>query len=424
MLIEFKVANFRSVKEEQTFSMVASKGKELVDSNTFQLEGFKNRSLRSAVIYGPNASGKTNLLRALNEMRGIVLESHVEKSQGDAIPVVPFKLDAKNSRLPSRFEVVFVVGGVCYEYGFSATKKRVVDEWLFVSPEGRRQLWFQRKDTDFWKIGNSLKGEKELWRKSTRDNALFLSTAIQLNSEQLKPVFDWFKETLRLSIGFEALLQDPFGGHSLFENINYDNVLNILKRADLGIGDFRIEKQKVDKDNLGEFPKFFPDSFSQVLTQAVAKEMKGKDSYEVKTIHKDNKGNPVEFDLGEESSGTINAFILSILFVESLRKGQVVFIDELNNSLHPSLVKFLVGLFNNSKTNPKNAQLVFTTHETSMLNQELLRRDQIWFCEKNEEQATQVYPLSDFHPRKGVDNLELAYRSGRYGALPYVAEIQ
>ena len=411
MLIEFRVANYWSIKEEQTLSLVASGGGELMDSHTFAANGFKNRLLRSAAVYGPNASGKTNLLLAFLSMKDIVKESALEGHRGDPFPVEPFKLDSRSRKAPTQFEVVFMVQGVRYQYGFSATETSVVSEWLFAFPEGRPQRWFERelgKNGHYkWKLGASLKGEKQLWQKSTRDNALFLSTAVQLNSQQLQPVYDWFNDTLRIigvggvSPGFSASFCKKYGS---------EKVVDFLKKADLGIHNLRVKQETFGPESL---PEDMPDSVKQVV-----KTMKGGKVYEIKTVHKSSTGDLVEFDLDQESSGTRKVFSLAGPFLESLQNGHVLCIDELHNSLHPEFVKFLVGLFNDNTTNTGNAQLIFTTHETSILNQKILRRDQIWFCEKDKNQATTVYPLTDFHPRKRVENLELAYLSGRYGALP------
>ena len=412
MLIEFRVANFRSIKEEQTLSLMASGGGELMDSHTFEAKGFKNRLLRSAAVYGPNASGKTNLLLALVSMKDIVKKSARETHRGDTLAVEPFKLDSRPHKEPTLFEVVFMVQGVRYQYGFSATETSVVSEWLLAFPEGRPQHWFERelgKNGRYeWKLGALLKGEKQLWQKSTRDNALFLSTAVQLNSQQLLPVFDWFNDTLRF-VGVRGV--SPGFSASFCEKHGSEKVADFLQEADLGIHNLHVRQEPFDPESL---PENMPDSVKQIV-----KTMKGGKMYEVKTVHESSTGDQVEFDLGQESSGTCKVFELAGPFLESLQNGHVLCIDELHNSLHPELVKFLVGSFNDNTTNPRNAQLIFTTHETSMLNQKILRRDQIWFCEKDKNQATTVYALTDFHPRKGVENLELAYLSGRYGALPY-----
>lgn len=422
MLIEFNISNFMSINEKQTFSLVAAKNKELMDSHTFDapLAGQASmKLLRTAAIYGPNAGGKTNLLHGLRIMREIVLKSALEKNRGDTLPVVPFKLDHAARQAPSTFEVLFIVNGIRYQYGFSATAERIIEEGLYVSPRNRVQRWFERtwnadEQKHDWVFGTFLTGDKTVWQRSTRDNALLLSTAVQLNSKQLEPVYDWFKTTLHC-IGAGGIEQGYSA--SLCETGDDARIPEFLKKADLGIDDVRIEKEKF---NPQELPEDMPDD----LRQALIKEMEHKELYEVKTVHHDADGKLIEFNLEDESNGTRKIFTLAGPFLDSLDNGYIVFIDELGGSLHPELVKFLVGLFNNKDTNTGTAQLVFTTHETHMLDQTILRRDQIWFCEKDKAQATRVYPLTDFRPRKGRENLELAYLSGRYGALPFVPEPQ
>lgn len=411
-----------SIKEKQTFSLVASKHKELMDSHTFDVRLSEQSSMKllcSAVLYGPNAAGKTNLLEALRVMRRIVLKSASDKSRGDTLPVVPFKLHFESRHAPTKFQVTFLVGDIRHQYGFSATKERIIEEWLYAFPRNRIQRWFKRtwqadEQKQHWRFGAFLTGEKTVWQKSTRDNALFLSTAVQLNSQQLQPIYDWFKETLHC-IGAGGLMPDF--SISLCETGDHTRVPDFLNKADLGIDGVRIEKERF---NPQELPQGMPDNFKQALI----KEMEGQELAKVKTIHQSAEGETIEFDLEEESNGTRKVFALAGPFLDSLDNGYIVFIDELGGSLHPELVKFLVGLFNNKKTNPSNAQLVFTTHETYMLNQNILRRDQIWFCEKDKTRATKIFPLTDFRPRKLRENLEEAYLSGRYGAVPYIPESQ
>ncbi len=426
MLIEFKVANFRSIKEMQTLSLVASKNKELMDSHTFDAQLSEQASiklLRSAAIYGPNAAGKTNLVRALKVMDTIVRTSALEKSRGDLLPVVPFKLHPESRRTPSTFEVMFLLDGVRYQYGFSATKERITEEWLYAFPRKRIQRWFKRtwnadEQKHDWDFGAFLTGEKTVWQKSTRDNALFLSTAVQLNSLQLQPVNDWFNTTLYCSESFEILGLGPvFSASFCAEGGDKGKIVNFLSEADLGIDDVRVTKEIFN-------PKDLPQDMSDTVKQVLIREMENEELYNVKTIHRDSEGESVPFDLEDESDGTRKIFALAGPFLDSLERGHVVFIDELPDNLHPALLKFLVGRFNNKKTNPGNAQLIFTTHETHMLDQTILRRDQIWFCEKDSTRATRIYPLTDFRPRKMRENLEAAYLSGRYGAVPYIPESQ
>lgn len=426
MLIEMNVANFRSLSGTQTFSLVKGTGDELEAENVFTVEVARQSKaaselqlLRSAAIYGPNASGKSNFLLALQTMKRVVIESAGSQQRGDLLPVTPFLLSPDTRQAPSEFEVTFLVEGVRYQYGFSATAEQIHEEWLLAYPNGRAQRWFNRvwvadKNQFEWELGNSLAGEKQLWQKSTRSNALFLSTAVQLNSKQLQPVFDWFNSTLRLAnVGGWAA---SFSA-SLCENDDKHKVMDFLHAADINIDDVLVETKSFDP---GDLPSDMPDA----LREVIAGDMKDKKIIEIKTVRMGNDGKPVTFDFEDESDGTKKLFSFAGPWVDALRNGYVLFIDELHDNLHPKLVRFLVELFHSSETNPKNAQLVFTTHETSILSQEVFRRDQIWFCEKNKAQATELYPLTDFNPRKGRENLELAYLSGRYGALPFVKKMR
>lgn len=420
MLVEMSVANFRSFREAQTFTLAKGKGDEMVATNTFNPAAANSIALlRSAAIYGPNASGKSNLLLALQTMKQVVVESAINLQRGDKLPVTPFRLDSQTRQQPSEFEVTFLVEGVRYQYGFAATAERIHEEWLLAYPKGRAQRWFGRawnpgdKRYD-WELGNNLTGEKQLWQKSTRDNALFLSTAVQLNSEQLQPIFDWFKNTLRLAnVGGWG----PVFSASLCESSDKVRVMDFLRAADFHIDDILVESRPFDPDTL-------PTDMSEPVREAIAGDLKDKKILDIKTVHKGGDGDPIVFDFEDESDGTRKLFSFAGPWIDSLTNGYVLFIDELHDNLHPRLVQFLVQLFHSQETNPNNAQLIFTTHETSILNQEVFRRDQIWFCEKDESQATVLYPLTDFSPRKGRENLEAAYLSGRYGALPFIRSLK
>lgn len=200
MLIEFSVSNFRSIREPQTLSLVADTGRELRDTHvTVPMAKGTPALLRAAVIYGANAAGKSNLLKALEFFRTLVLDSARESRAGDPLPVQPFLLDEDSATAPSRFEVLFVQQGVRYQYGVVLDRECVRQEWLVAYPGGRPQRWFERERGQPWHFGPHLKPHKSrrLWADATRDNALFLSTAVQLNAEQLRPVYDWFRQQLR-----------------------------------------------------------------------------------------------------------------------------------------------------------------------------------------------------------------------------------
>ncbi len=415
MLIQFSVKNFRSFRDRQTLSLMRAKGGELMASNTFDAPGGVSL-LKSAVMYGPNAGGKTNFLLAMRAMQKTILKSATESQSGDSLPVTPFRLSQASRKKPCEFEAIFIADRVRYQYGFAATEDRIVEEWLLAFPKGRPQHWLSRRwnTTDNkheWQIGNSLTGAKQLWRNSTRDNALFLSTAVQLNSEQLRPIYTWFRETLRMAgIGgwsprFSALLCEK-------DRSMKSHIIDYLRAADMAVADIDVERKQFDDVEL-------PDDVSDQKTE----EINGQTFVRITTARVDAEGGAVHFDFSDESHGTRKVFALSGPWIDCLDKGYIVFIDELNVSLHPYLTRFLVQLFNSSAYNPNNAQLIFTTHETSILTQDLFRRDQIWFCEKENDHASKMIPLTDYSPRKGRENLEQAYLSGRYSAVPYITPL-
>ncbi len=422
MLIEFTVKNFLSFREKTTFSLISTKGGELRDSNTFDPKALSTPTLlKSGVIYGANAAGKSNFIKALRRMQALILLSAHESQANEALPITPFLLNPSYSRLPSEFEVTFFSEGVRYQYGFAATKERISEEWLLAYPKGRPQRWIERTYNDktqaySWGAMSQLSGQKQVWQEATRDNALLLSTAMQLNSQQLKPVFNWFKKILHVS-GIGGWDHD----YSIEQCKKAETkmaVVHFLKAADLDIEDIELETEKFNSNML---PKNMPDAIKKE-TEA---KFKGKPVVvNIMTTHLLPNGEQVLFDMGDESDGTQKIFALAGPWLETLQHGYVLVIDELHDNLHPLMVKFLVSLFHNKETNPHNAQLIFTTHDTSILNQEVFRRDQVWFCEKDGDKSSRLNPLSDFSPRKKTENLEKGYLSGRYGALPYLKEIK
>lgn len=421
MLIEFTVHNFLSIREPATLSLVKGSGDELQDTNVMVPDAPGTPPLvRSAAIYGPNAAGKSNLIKALKVMEKMVRESARESQAGEPLPVTPFLLDEGSAVKPCEFEVHFISEGVRYQYGFAATRERVTEEWLLAYPKARPQRWIDRRydedrQTYVWGSMDKLTGKKQLWQEATRPNALFLSTAIQLNNQQLQPVFKWFSDTLHVAgfgrwhPGFSIELCEDEGARK--------EVVSFLRAADIDIDDVELEKEKFD---IKALPNDMPDSVKDEL----ARKLKDKSIVSVKTVHILDSGRKVLFDLEDESDGTQKIFALAGPWLDTLEHGYVLIIDELHDNLHPLIVRFLVKLFHDPETNPRNAQLIFTTHDTSILNQEVFRRDQIWFCEKDESRSTSLIPLTDFRPRKKVENLERGYLSGRYGALPYVRGIK
>ncbi len=424
MLIEFSVKNFRSIRDEALLSMVKGTRKELEDTNVLQINDAPaslNPLLRSAVIYGSNAAGKTNLLRALAAMQSLVVGSH-QRPPNEALPVTPFLMSSKARTSPSEFEIHFIVDKVRYQYGVAVDQQQVHEEWLFAFPKGKSQKWFHRQRLPDQtgtqtKFGDKLKGEKELWERVTRPNGLLLATAAQLNSEQLTPIYNWFANKLKIAVGRESWNQQPLFTMSLLEQQQQARVLRFMQAADFAISGLNL--REMDGDQLKTITQQLPSQLQELLSS----QLSGSKNVQVLTQHKTDEGQTIEMGLGDESDGTQKMFCYAGPWMDTLANGNIMVVDELHDNLHPLLVQYLVEMFHNPELNRHGAQLIFTTHETSILNQELFRRDQIWFCERDDEQATRLYSLSDFAVRKGTENIERGYLSGRYGALPFLKEI-
>ncbi|ELQ9102903.1 ATP-binding protein [Campylobacter jejuni] len=420
MLIEFRVENFLSIQDEQVLSMVASSDNTFLNSHISNYG--KLKLLKSSVLYGANASGKSNIIKALKTMKTIVISS-AKKQRGDKLPIIPFLLGDEDNK-PTKFEIIFIQNDTKYQYGFILNSEKILEEWLLVFGESNRaQKWFERiyneKEEKYnYSFGAKFLGSKQLWAENTRDNALFLSVAIQLNNEQLKPVFDFFLKYIR--VNYIDNWNDVSKATMNILQQDKQKIIDYLKQADLDIEDIIVEEKELDKTSLMQ--ENIPQEIKQMIQADLEKGMKLTKT-DIKTMHTNQQGKQVLFDmLALESQGTRKFFGLIGPWIEALSQGYTIVVDELNTHLHPLMTKFLVNLFHNENLNKSNAQLIFTTHDTSILNQDVFRRDQIWFCEK-QNKATKLYPLSDFKVRKDKTNLENDYLLGRFGALPYFKEI-
>jgi AAA15 family ATPase/GTPase len=403
MLVEFRVKNFRSFRDEQVLSLVASKDKTLLDTNTLSTDiKAAPHLLRSAVIYGANASGKSNLIKALQYMRLIVLESGTLAQPGKEFNVQPFRFDKESLEQSSEFEVIFILDGVRHQYGFAMTPQRIVAEYLLVYKTAKPQCWFYRHfdestAKDVYDFGSHLKGAKNVWEKATRPNALFLSTAVMLNSEALRPVFDWLSSDL-VVVNEHAEIEKQFSIQALKQDEDRKRILDLLSAADTGITDIEVKTRKVS-GTIAEIEKH------QLLFTHVSGE------------------NRAVFDLMDESAGTRRLFFFAGPVLDILNKGRTLIVDELDTSLHPHLVLELVRLFYRPEINTGGAQLIFTTHDASLLDAYgLFRRDQIWFAEKEADQSSTLYSLLDFSPRKD-EAIGRGYLQGRYGAVPVLSGV-
>jgi uncharacterized protein len=418
MLVEFRVKNFRSIRSEQCLSLVASKDKALADTN---LIGTGIRSLpqliRSSVIYGANASGKSNLIRALAFMKEVIATSATKIREGQKFNHQPFKLDKKSGNQPTEFEITFIDRGIRYQYGFTILPDRIAEEWLIVYKTAKPQVWFNRainaeNGKDEYKFGTHLTGERKLWEKSTRTNALFLSKAVDLNSEKLRPIYLWIVEKLKIVASGQQPVND-FSIECAQTDEGKDEILRFLAAADLSIADLSFEKRKVTQVGLHlgmEKDQLPTHDYRQFEAQIPLFEHKAQDG-------------TASFEIPEESAGTQRIFAFAGPVIDVLKRGSILVVDELDGSLHPLMVRFLISTFQSSETNKNGAQLIFTTHDTSALNVDIFRRDQIWFIEKDRAQSSQLYPLSDFSPRKN-EAIERGYLMGRYGALPFLTEFR
>jgi hypothetical protein len=372
--------------------------------------------LRSSVIYGPNAAGKSNLLLAIQFVQAFILGS-AALQEGNRILVKPFLFSESSRRGTSEFEVILVENRVRYQYGFTVDPERVHREWLIAYPKGRPQRWFEREynpknKTYLWEIGSKLKGDHAVWRNATRSNALFLSTAIQLNNEQMRPVFSWFQNRLSVIAGSTTL--NPGLTFQLFDKLGgKDQLISFIQTADLGINDIAVKRDSIPVGLVAP---------PGVQITDPGRGEKRPEFLRMQTLHKIAGSKELAtLDLAEESTGTIKLISAAGAWFKVLENGEVLLFDELDTSLHPMIVRFLIGLFHNTKTNKKNAQLLFSTHDTSLLDGDLIRRDQIWFIEKDKQNASRLYPLTEFSPRK-EEALGKGYLKGRYGALPYIGE--
>lgn len=411
MLVEFCIANFRSFRDPQTLSMVAANFEDHRLTHTFDsgLKGF-DRFLRSAAIYGANAAGKTNLLRAIQFMQQFVINS--ASTTTPQYLYSPFRFSAETRKAPSEFQVTFVQQETRYEYGFEMGPDRIEKEWLveYTHPRGRElftRTFNENKNEYDWKFSSYLKGARTLWGEATRPNALFLSTAIQLNSKTLLPVFEWFQKRLVVIAGATKLnaaltlklLDQPDGKERL---------LPFLQEADLGIVDLDIKREPIPSGSTIINPSMI---FEQTPT--------GANQVRITLSHWASDKEAIPLDLAEESSGTQTLFQSAGAWLNVFANGEVLLFDEIDASLHPLLVRFLIQKFHSNETNSRNAQLVFTTHNTFLIKE--FRRDQIWFVDKKQDGASLLYPLTNFKPR--VDEaLERNYILGRYGALPILGE--
>lgn len=420
MLLQFSVNNFRSIKDTVTLSMNTASNRE--SEHSFQVRGY--HLLNSAVIYGANASGKSNVLQAMGFMRHLVLNKPKITQSTDKLPHQPFRLNTETEQASSYFEIVFFLDNVKYRYGFEADSSTVYAEWLYSDENGKEARLFERDSEKSLHYINKQKFKEGLGLK-VPDNHLFIWKCDQNDGEISKKILQWFNNFNAI----DSLESEGYFHVALKQMENTDaksELLKLVKIADLGIDEIAIEKKLFTLDSIKNTN--IPEEIKQLIFSG-----DGITSTELQVHHrKFNAENQeigsVLFELNEdESQGTQKFFALSAPILDTLERGKVLLIDELDASLHPMLTECFIKLFNNKELNKHNAQLIFVTHDIHLLSvPELFERDQIWFTEKDQYGGTQLYSLLEFRKNnkgkdvRAADNLEKHYLQGRFGAVPYI----
>ncbi|UUX93175.1 AAA family ATPase [Methanoplanus endosymbiosus] len=412
MLIEYSVENFRSISDKTTLSMLTSKERRK-KHNLIKIKGIPGitKLLKSSVLYGANASGKTNQIRALDLIKFIVLTSK-NLNKGDKLPYYPFMLSSGYDEEPTYFEIDFISGKKEYRYSFSYNANEIISEELsYFKNKNKIRVYCRKRD----QIEVSV-DEDELRGlfKHTGDNVLFLSKA----NNEYKPfgeVFEWFNISLQYIGQTAAIRDDLIIDYMNKSKENKKRVLNILKNADFDIEDVSGEKIKMERSDI-------PDFILDAIEKDTNKPLKDGEfsKTELKSIHRRDDGSEFISEFEEfESAGTIVFFKMLGVFLDALEGHQrILVMDEFDTRLHPDLIMYLLRIFHDDEYNKSGSQLIVTTHNTRMLSQDFFRREQIWFTEKNKENRnTELYSLFDYEDR--VDrSVEKAYLSGRYGGLP------
>jgi AAA15 family ATPase/GTPase len=419
MLIQFTVDNFRSIKDPVTFSMVSGTNNV---KNVFPVRNYP--LLSSAVIYGANASGKSNILKAFGFMRAMVLNAKKVIQSTDTLLHEPFRLSTETESASSSFEAVFLVSSpdkiIKYRYGFEADNTAIYSEWLFADEKGKEARLFYRDvenkefyvNTEKFKEGHGLK-DKVL------PNSLFIWKCDQDGGAISKAILTWFKSANVI----DGAKSSDYVTYTLDQMAKDDfrsEIVKMVSVADLGINDVLREENEVPSDEIEKLK--FPEEILSQIRAAKSPLIR----VDIKTVHSKYDENDKfigteKFDLSsDESEGTKKYFSISAPFLDSLNNGKVLIIDELDCSLHPMLTISLISMFNNPNINTKNAQLIFATHDTNLLNQQLFHKSQIWFTEKDAYGGTYLHSLAEYKNVRPTDNIEKHYVQGEYGAIPYL----
>lgn len=420
MLVEFSTANNRSFREKATLSLIAGSIKDLGNEAIINLDRIK--LLKGAVIYGANASGKSNILNSIAQMRWLVVNSSKETQAKEPLGIKPYLLDDFSREEPTMFEMVFIVDQIKYRYGFEANNERITAEWLFETEKIKEKPLFVRENDEIQLVDRFEEGYR--LESKTRPNALFISVVSQFNGEISTRVISWF-QNLNMVHGIHDKEYFGFTAQMLENEDTGKLVLNFIKEADLGIKNMKLTEFEKNIDGFEEMlsvqgKEKFKDIIEGFKTEKLVDVITFHDKYN----YKGEVIGEEKFSLADhESQGTNKFFNIIGAIIDVLINGEVLVIDELNARLHPLLTRKIVEIFNSSIGNPNNAQLIFTTHDTNLLDKDILRRDQIYFTEKDSYGSSHLYSLVEYKNKPRNDEAyERNYIGGKYGAIPFIGD--
>lgn len=425
MLIRFAVENFRSFRERMELNMQATALKdEGLDSNMFQPPGSQKKLLKSAVVYGNNASGKSNLMHALSALTYLVTES-VNFNPDDPIrPYDPFLFEEKAKDDPVTFEAEFFSSGfVRYIYKVTFQSDRIIKESLHFYPKTQKALLFERKDRNNVKFGDAFTGEKKSLLNRLLENQLLLSKAANDNSKVVIPAYRFFSKHLnvfpyipeRREQHLERLITRQIAESK--DQAFREKLRKLIKALDTGVENF--QSKETDLSGIA-----FPEDMPEKIKNKVKEDLR----FRLTTFHKYFKGDKetgeVPMDIGNESHGTQRLFRIGGLLLNELARGGTLIMDEFEKNFHPRITRYLIELFHRDDVNPKNAQFLLATHDVTQLSTEVFRRDQIWFTEKNDRGETELFRASDIKDVRKSTPIDRWYLTGRLGATPAIDDFE
>ena len=429
MLLYFKTKNYRSMKNESVLDMEAAGIK---DSAADLLPFGKSEYIPAAAIYGKNGGGKSNLIRAMWLAVQFICNAQKTQTEKAKVPVSPFKLDNYSVDEPTEFEFGYVHNGIKYIYGFSATQEEIKTEYLKAAPNGRESVIFSRENGTFKFPQNNERRKKEMISEAVAKNQLFFAVSCTMNYKPCIEAMGWFRDKIVFSRDYTDINQSLLDYSE--DEAMLQAIVSAAKAADVGIQDmkFEIDNQEVDL-TAGDIPEQFKGMYTALKMFSEALRQNGNEAEirlrtgELKStayhsgVNQDGQQALFELGLSDESDGTRRLMALAPAIEKTLKNGGVLIVDELERELHLLLMEYVINRYQRSATNPNQAQLIFTTHETTLLNQGTLRRDQIYFVDKdNTSGASELYALSDFNIRNDMMNIQKAYLLGRFGAVPSV----